>query len=166
MPCFADTGSAKLFELIDQRLEYMKDVALYKARNGKPVEDRAREEIVVEEAKRKAAKSGLSPSSIEEFFRTQIAAAKVIQYRYLADWTLSGKMPDGEPADLTNEVRPALIKLGDAIILALKRYLEAGNRFTDEQLAQFHRIVNVEKLDESDETALFDSMRSIALEQH
>ena len=161
--CFADPASARVFELIDQRLEHMKDVALYKLKNGKPVEDRTREQIVIEKAKEKAAQSGLAPSSIEEFYRAQIAAAKVIQYRHLADWTLSTKVPDREPADLSTEIRPALIELGDEIVKALREFLEKGNRFGDEHLSEFQRIVNVEKLDEADEIAIFNSMRSISL---
>ena len=164
-PCRADSESSRVFELIDQRLEHMKDVALYKARNHKPVEDASREAIVVAKAVDKAAKSGLSPSSIEDFYRAQIAAAKVIQYRYLADWTLSGPMPADPPADLVTEVRPALIELGDEIVLAIKRFLETGKRFGDAELEEFQRIVNVEKLDERDERALFDSMRPITLVQ-
>ena len=162
-PVCADAESAKVFDLIDQRLEYMKEVALYKATHGTAVEDRYREEIVVEKAKIKAEKIGLAPASIEGFFRAQIAAAKVIQYRHIADWTLSKKMPDNKPADLEIEVRPVLIQLGDEIILAIKRYVETGNRFGDEQLDEFHRIVDVDKLEQADEIALFDSMRSITL---
>ena len=161
--CFADAESARVFELIDQRLEHMKDVALYKLKNGKPIEDRSREQVVIEKAKEKAAQSGLAPSSIEEFYRAQIAAAKVIQYRYLADWTLSTKVPDREPADLSTEIRPALIELGDEIVKALREFLEKGNRFGDEHLSEFQRIVNVEKLDEADEIAIFNSMRPISL---
>ena len=163
LPAFADSESAKVFELIDKRLEYMKEVALYKATTGTAVEDRYREAIVVEKATNKAAKAGLAPESIEDFFKAQIAAAKVIQYRHIADWTLSKKMPADKPADLEVEIRPVLLNLGDEIVVAIKRYLEAGNRFGDDQLAEFHRIVDVEKLDESDEAALFASMRSITL---
>jgi len=161
----AATESAKVFELIDQRLEYMKQVALYKARAGTPVEDRYQESIVIEKAKKNAAKSGLAPSSIEDFFRVQIAAAKVIQYRHLADWSLSKTMPESPSRDLMTEIRPVLIRLGDEIVVAIRRYLETGNRFADEELAEFNRIVDVEKLEESDKKALFDSMRSITLAQ-
>ena len=164
-PVFADIESSKVFELIDQRLEYMRQVALYKASTGTPVEDRYREAIVIEKAKKKAEKVGLAPASIEGFFRAQIAAAKVIQYRHIADWTLSKKMPDEKPADLEVEIRPLLTNLGDEIVVAIKRYLDSGNRFGDDQLGEFHRIVAVEKLDKSDVGALYESMRSITLAQ-
>ena len=164
-PVCAQSESARVFELIDQRLGYMKEVARYKASTGTAVEDRYREAIVLDKAKKKAEKVGVASASIEGFFRAQMAAAKVIQYRYLADWTLSTKMPEGKPADLEVDLRPVLIQLDDEIVLAIKRFLDTGNRFGDEQLVEFQRIVDVEKLDQSDETALFESMRPIALAQ-
>ena len=162
-PVCASTESARVFELVGQRLGYMKEVARYKASTGTAVEDRYREAIVIDKAKKRAEKLGLAPASIEGFFRAQMAAAKVIQYRYLADWTLSQRMPGGKPADLEVELRPILNQLGDEIVLAIKVYLDTGKRFGDEQLGEFLRIVEVEKLDESDEIALYESMRAITL---
>lgn len=58
-----------IFELINQRLTYMEDVALFKDTKGRAVEDLTREKNVLEKAKRDAMKAGLTriPSNI--FFR-------------------------------------------------------------------------------------------------
>ena len=116
----ADSCATDVFRLINKRLSFMKDVAIYKAKNGKAVEDRAREEVVIENAKERALQAGVDPNSIEEFFRTQISAAKVIQYRYLANWMLSSKLPQSEPRDLITVVRPELIRLGKEIVAAIR----------------------------------------------
>ena len=102
---------------------------------------------------------------MEAFYRARIATAKVIQYRYLADRALATKVPDGEPADFSTEKRPALIELGDEIMQTLREFLENGERCGDEHLREFQRIVDVEKLDEADEIAVCNSVRSICLAQ-
>ncbi len=133
------------------------------AQRGKPVEDRAREELVIKKAKERARQAGLDPTSIEVFFHTQISAAKVIQYRYLAEWALSRPPPKSEPRDLVTEVRPELIRLGKEIILAIRSFLESGRRLTDAHLSEFLTAINVSNLSQDEKRKLFESMRQIAL---
>lgn len=159
----ADTGAMDVFRLINERLALMQDVALYKLRNAKPVEDKAREQVVIEKAKQRARQAGLDPASTQAFFGTQISAAKAVQYRYLADWTLVPQAPEREPRDLVEEVRPELIRLGEEIVLAISAFLKGGNRFSDEQLADFLTAINVPKLHRDEKKVLFQSIQQIEL---
>jgi chorismate mutase len=161
--CFAAPSATDIFKLVNERLGFMKDVAMYKAKNGEPVEDKVREGVVIEKAKQKALKAGLDPASTEAFFRAQIAAAKAIQYRYLADWSFLPEPPDGPPRDLVGEVRPELLRLGGEIIEALQQYLANGGRFTAGQLAEFLATVKIANLNDQEKGKLFQSITEIKL---
>ena len=162
-PCAADSGATEVFRLIDERLDLMADVALYKARNEKPVEDSAREEIVVMKAKERALKAGIDPDSIERFFRAQIGAAKAIQHRYLADWSLAREMPAGQPKDLIADIRPELIRLGESIVVAVEAFLRKGYRFSERYESEFLSMLAEPKLEVEDKRNLYRSMAGIAL---
>lgn len=76
----------EVLNTIEERLEYMQDVALFKANNHLPVEDVDREKKVIKPALRTANAINLSAEGLEHFFTTQISVAKAIQYRYRAHW--------------------------------------------------------------------------------
>lgn len=61
--------SLALFKSINERLSYMELVALYKAINHLPIEEIARENIVIDKAKVAAQAKGLDPVHIEVFFK-------------------------------------------------------------------------------------------------
>lgn len=161
--CLAEPSAADIFQLVNERLAFMKDVATYKAKNGEPVEDKVRERVVIEKAKQRALKAGLDPASTEAFFRAQIAAAKAIQYRYLAGWSFSPEVPGNPPRDLVEEIRPELLRLGNDIIAAIKQYLATGHRFTAGQLADFLTVVSVANLSADEKAKLFQSITEIKL---
>ncbi len=62
--CFAAPTSDKLFSVINERLSYMEDVALFKAQKHKAIEDIKREEVVIAKASASAAKAGLNEGSV------------------------------------------------------------------------------------------------------
>ena len=60
----------------------MVDVAAYKWLNGVPIEDLAREGIVIETGKQSAQEYGLGPESIGSFVQAQMDLAKAVQRNY------------------------------------------------------------------------------------
>ncbi|WP_223302731.1 chorismate mutase [Halotalea alkalilenta] len=104
----------EIAQLIDQRLDYMKDVAGYKAENHLPVEDLPQERMVIEKSLAEAESLGLDGESVEQFMVAQISVAKAIQYRYRADW-LSVPEPNWEPRDLA-DIRQQISALSEATI--------------------------------------------------
>ena len=116
-----------LLALLDDRLSLMTEVARVKQVMGRPIEDRAREEKVLDAAvgavRREAAARSVAPpdaASVRDFYQAQIEAAKWIQ----RTWTHAN--PGSASAEneaafaaaqsrLGDEVRPALIDLGDGI---------------------------------------------------
>jgi cyclohexadienyl dehydratase len=123
------TPQAALDAALRERLALMPLVAEAKRRSGAPVEDLERERRVLEAAARSVARSaqarGVEPpdeDGVRRFFEAQIDAAKRVQREVLA----APPDPALEPADLTHEIRPALIRIGDRIALLLvERSLES-----------------------------------------
>ncbi|NKB35485.1 MAG: gamma subclass chorismate mutase AroQ [Pseudomonadales bacterium] len=152
----------EIFQLINERLAYMEDVALYKSQNQLPVEDLAREQVVVENAVAAAESIGLAGSSIESFFSTQIEVAKAIQYRSLADW-ISEPVNHSAP-DLVTEIRPALTTLGDQIVATLANFLSDGNIIEENRRSLFHQIIDSEQVSAADKDQLFDSLLLVRMQ--
>ena len=111
--------AASLTDLVSQRLNYMKDVAAYKWQHELPIENLAREKVVLESAVMQGLRFGLVTTRSRSFFTVQIAAAKEIQRYWFDQWR---QHPDRLPqpaADLNTTIRPALIALGENISQAL-----------------------------------------------
>ncbi|PSW13383.1 chorismate mutase [Photobacterium rosenbergii] len=157
----AAPSASGLFSAIAQRLSYMEDVGLYKANHNLPIEDIAREEVVISKASESAAEVGLDSQSIEGFFRAQISAAKAIQYRYRAD--LLNTPTNREPRDLKTVVRPALITLGEQINQEVLAYLNAGGQLSEKDWNAFSQTLELKYLSEADKRALFDALSAIRL---
>jgi len=108
---------ADLLGLIGQRLGLMPQVAAYKWHHQQPVEDAAREVVVIEEAGALALRHGLVPGTVERLFRAQIEAAKAVQAYWIAEWQAGRGAPPAAP-DLAGSIRPALSRLGEDIVAA------------------------------------------------
>lgn len=109
----------KLLQLVDQRLQVMDDVALYKFAHGIPIENKKREEVVLASAIANAAQHQLKPVSVEAFFGLQIQLAKQVQKGWIDQWREEGKKPKGittDIPDLKSDIRPKLINLGEQIV--------------------------------------------------
>ena len=157
----AETELAELFSTIDERLSYMESVALYKAQNQLPIEDMAREEIVVAEAKRAAHREGLNPDSTEALFKAQISVAKAIQYRYRAE-LLSAPNPL-VAIDLDRTIRPAITALGDRIVILLSDYLNDTGTIKPNDIEQFKLAIQNRFVSEADKKLLFNALLTVRL---
>jgi chorismate mutase-like protein len=106
--------------LIDRRLSWMKDVAAYKWANDLPIEDLERERVVLARSAQGAARYGLDPSTVQRFVQSQMDLAKEIQSYWFRQWRQKSSPPP-EFRDLTTEIRPDLLKLGDEILQTIAR---------------------------------------------
>ena len=155
-PAAAQPEAITAFQLINERLKHMEDVAMYKSVNGLPVEDLPREKIVIENAVLAAESQELLGNSIEGFFIAQINVAKAIQYRSLADWLSS---PISKPIpDLPNQIRPKLTELGDEIVKELALLLSLEGRIGESLRASFQLHMSVNKISAAEVDLLFDSL--------
>lgn len=156
----ATPAKVELFELINQRLALMTKVADYKYTKKLPVEDLAREKKVLASARHNAALVGLDPDSVQDFFISQITAAKNIQRNHLL--LLEGSSaPTASTAVLESEIRPELLRLGNAKVSSLARLLESGDQLSIADWPAFQRIVATPQLGDADSRSLFDGLLSV-----
>ncbi len=131
----------------------MRDVAAHKWLQELPVEDLAREQVVVATALEEARNHGLEPEGAAAFFREQIEAAKDIQRYWFGRWQADGG-PQAAP-DLAAEIRPRLLLLGNEIIAGLGR-AQAHDQ------AAFADLVATEGLGSERVESLYRALRQVA----
>jgi cyclohexadienyl dehydratase len=113
-----------LIDLLARRLALMPAVAAYKKERGLPIEDAAREAVVLRQTIDSAAAAGLDPVSVRALFVELIALAKAVQQRN----------SDAQALDLERVLRPALSSLGDRILSALVACADQLPELRPEQL--------------------------------
>ena len=143
-----------LFQSIGARLGYMKRVAHYKFIHQRPIEDRTREAVVINNAERAGLALGLPAAPTRQFFTTQITAAKAIQQYWFDRWQANPPTPN--PASLTEDLRPNLLRLGDEIMAALTTPVDRRAR------QSFLQQTQTEGLPETLQNQLFDELRSLS----
>jgi chorismate mutase len=114
-----DNPVRPLVETSAQRLRIAERVALAKWDSGAAVEDGPREAKVIQSAVKDGNALGLDSTQVEDFFRAQIEANKLVQYSLLADWRRVGRAPEHAPVDLVKEVRPQLDEIEKRLIAEL-----------------------------------------------
>jgi chorismate mutase len=152
-----------LFDLMNQRLGYMRDVAVHKAKQKLPVEDKAREQAVLNRSIEKARQQGLDAGSVKAFFVAQMNVAKAMQRRYHQQWALQQDHVGFPLPDLSGSIRPALDRLGDEIIEALPAYLNRYGSITESKRQEFYQSMTVDRLTEQDKKQLFDALLEVRL---
>ena len=106
----------RLLLLLQTRLTVSEDVARAKRASGAAVEDRFREEAVLDAVAKAAPQSGVKPGEARRLFLAQIEASKAAQSRMLEVWR--GLAPFPTAPDLAKDVRPRLDALTPAILAA------------------------------------------------
>lgn len=147
------TASDELATLINARLDYMKDVAAHKWIHGEAITDAERERVVLDAATRAALQHGIAVGPARAFFQAQIAAARDIQAYWFAVWG-EGNGPVTAP-DLTTEVRPRLLALGNEITSRLKEAAGSLDR------SQFLAALEVVGLGEAARNELWQALSQI-----
>ncbi len=146
-------ASDALYQMINQRLALMQDVAAYKWLEQQPIEVPDREKVVLENAVAAGLNYGITRASSERFFSAQIEAAKEIQQCWFNNWMRSTG-PKSAP-DLDQITRPRLLALGETITASL-----AGN-VNDPY--QFSQAVIVPCLSDDTRNAIFEALQAIAV---
>ncbi len=109
-----------LLALIRERLALMPAVAAYKWQHQLPVLDAAREEQLLAQTVQHAEALGLDGDSTRALFSLQMAIARALQERAIAELSEHGLR--GKPVlDLTRVLRPKLERVGQALLLELAR---------------------------------------------
>lgn len=108
-----------------ERLNIGDLAALTKWDNGKPIQDNAREALVIADARKQAMQNKVNPDEFADLIAAQIEASKVVQYGRIAQWQAAGKAPTTPRQDLEKQIRPQLDQLQKRLLqqyAAFSRY--------------------------------------------
>ena len=74
-----DETDAKIVKLIGERIQITRNVGKEKMENGQPIEDKSREQIVIERVKSLARAENVNPDEVEKIYQRIILASKEVQ---------------------------------------------------------------------------------------
>jgi chorismate mutase len=107
-----------LLALVVRRLAVAETVAAAKWSSGRPVEDRAREAVVLAAAAARARRAGMDATFVRRVIAAQIEASKIVQRGLLARWRDEpGSAPTSRPE--LSGVRPILDVIDEELVVAL-----------------------------------------------
>jgi len=147
--------------LINLRLSYMQDIAVYKMQQGENIMDQKQELRVLKNTLIMAEYTGLNTETVEPFVQALMDMAKAIQHRYHADWLLGGDLPT-IPTSLT-EVRKQVAQSGNEILVGITQQLKISGGFSIQDKTLFCQYVQHEKMTERDKKWLWQWIAKIKL---
>lgn len=109
----------QLLALQKSRLDVAGTVARSKWNSGAPIDDPARERIILDDVARRARDMGLDEQWTRRFFQDQFDAGKLVQRDLHRQWRQEQRPPFSNPPDLGLEVRPVLDRLTPEILAVL-----------------------------------------------
>lgn len=104
-----------LLDVVVRRLQTGDIVAAAKWPTRGPIEDPAREQVVLDTAEAGAASRGLDEDTVVAVFGDQIAASKTVQYGLFAHWTA---VPEDAPTTVPDlsQIRPVLDRITEQLL--------------------------------------------------
>jgi cyclohexadienyl dehydratase len=162
-PAFADPDAdvRAVFQLMQDRLLLMKDVAAWKHARNAPIVDAEREQQVLEATVQQASELGIEAASARRLFSLQIRLAVRVQDSLISSWRW-GTAPPQDVPDLSSQLRPQLDQLGTellrSIYLALPEFQRAdfAARYT-----RYAKILEAPGLTDSDRGELTNALGSL-----
>lgn len=155
----------KVFSLINQRLSYMQEVAVNKAKAHLAIEDLEQEKKVLQKAMVTAKNKGLDPDSVKPLFSALMETAKIIQYRYQRNHLNTAQKAGDLPVKTLAKIRLEIAKSSDLLIEALYQILHSGVGFDETSREKLIKIIDQPELSNIDKELIFTALRAVKLKQ-
>jgi cyclohexadienyl dehydratase len=162
-PAFAepDADVRAVFQLMQDRLQLMKDVAAWKYARNAPVVDAEREQQVLEATVQQARELGIGDASARRLFSLQIRLAVRVQESLISSWR-SGTAAPQDVLDLASQLRPQLDRLGTELLLSIYLALPEFQRADfAARYTRYTKIVQAPGLTDSDRSEITNSLGSL-----
>ena len=159
----ATCDARQVLDLVQQRLALMPAVAHYKVAHSLAVEDVAREALVLASAQRNALRHGLIPVSIEPFMMAQMAAARGIQRRVIAQQAADAGREAVPVPDLVRDIRPRLLALAELQFSSLHCLLKGGGGFGLDDAGYLASLLIDLPITGQEQAALLAGLRKVEL---
>jgi len=162
-PAFADPDAdvRAVFQLMQDRLQLMKDVAAWKHARKAPVVDVEREQQVLEATVHQASELGIEAASARRLFSLQIRLAVRVQESWISSWR-SGTASPQDVRDLASQLRPQLDRLGTELLRSIYLSLPEFQR-TDfaAHYTAYAKILEAPGLTDLDRSELTNALGSL-----
>jgi len=112
-------GSARLVELMGDRLILAWEIAWAKYRDGLPVLDRRRERESFRAIEAQAIKLGVPADRARAFFKAQFAASRALQSELIQKWKQGQSLPTRPPRSLERDLRPQMDRINSELVVQL-----------------------------------------------
>ncbi len=162
-PAFADPDAdvRAVFQLMQDRLQLMQDVAAWKHARNASVVDAEREQQVLEATVQQASTLGIDAASARRLFSLQIRLAVRVQESLISSWR-SGTAPPRDVRDLSSQLRPQLDRLGTELLLSIYLALPEFQRSDfAPRYERYARIVEAPGLTDADRGELTNALGSL-----
>ncbi|WP_020667957.1 chorismate mutase [Amycolatopsis nigrescens] len=145
-----------------ERVRIADKVAAAKFGTTQPIDDPAREQVVLADVAAKSPALGLDPAETVRFFRDQIEANKVVQRGLYALWTAHPEQAPTERPDLPTEVRPVIDRITGELLaeLSATRQSRAGRTCAPRLVVADRLTALQQRLDTLHRRALTQSLHS------
>lgn len=117
------SGGRSLFGLTDvsaERVQVGDLVAAAKFGTSAPIDDPAREQVVLDNVRAQSIQLGIDPEVAVAIFRDQIEANKQVQRGLYELWTAHPELVPAERPDLVKDVRPRLDRITTELLAQIK----------------------------------------------
>ncbi|QWF79106.1 chorismate mutase [Amycolatopsis sp. CA-230715] len=102
-----------------ERVQISDKVAAAKYGTGAPIDDPAREQVVLDFAAARSKELGIDPARSVALFRDQIEASKIVQRGLFAYWDAHPDQVPTDRPDLPTEVRPVIDRINGELLAEL-----------------------------------------------
>ncbi|MFE9560015.1 chorismate mutase [Streptomyces sp. NPDC006487] len=109
-----------LVKLAGERMMTADTVAAAKWGTSQPIDDAAREQVVLEDALARGAELGIPPATVSRIFEDQIAANKTVQRALYSAWQAAPEKRPTHRPDLSTQVRPVLDRIDGRLLTAIR----------------------------------------------
>jgi chorismate mutase len=153
----------RLTGLSAERVLLADKVAAAKFGTPAPIDDPAREQVVLDTVRTLSIDMGIDPNESIPVFRDQIEANKQVQRHLYALWTAHPELAPTERPDLATEVRPQLDRITRQLLEQLKAtdHTRTHPSCSGRLLASQLFISHTQNLDRPHRTALNRSLTSV-----
>jgi chorismate mutase len=126
----AEEIAEELHAAVWHRLALMPAVAQTKFVNKRPITDRTRDALLIEEFRTQAHARGIRPEFAERVIRAQIEASKRIQTELYEEWEMTPPADSDTLRDLTQDLRPSIDAVTERMLTALQLLGGCPNEFS------------------------------------
>jgi chorismate mutase len=135
------------------------ELAKWKWNHEAPIQDKKKEDKLIQVLCEKGEKAGLQPQLVKEIFQAQLEASRMIQENHFENWRKQEINQFGGVLNFKTDLRPKIERLCDQFILKLKEALPLLRKRNLSDVIKWRAEIVI-----SNDEAVNDSVKDVALQ--